>query len=77
MRPGSAVIGIAGELVKGTTSVRTVRRDQPQAPMTDAELERIVQRVQGEALTRPRRASPGSPASSGWTCGWSMPRSSR
>jgi cell division protein FtsA len=50
LRPGSAVIGIAGELVKGTTSIRTVRRDQPQAPLTDAELERIVQRVQGEAL---------------------------
>jgi cell division protein FtsA len=50
IRPGSAVIGIAGELVKGTTSVRTVRREQAQAPITDAELERIVQRVQAEAL---------------------------
>jgi cell division protein FtsA len=50
IRPGSAVIGIAGELVKGTTALRTVRRDQPQAAITDAELERIVQRVQGEAL---------------------------
>jgi cell division protein FtsA len=50
LRPGSAVIGIAGELVKGTTSVRTVSRDQPQAPLSEAELERIVQRVQGEAL---------------------------
>ncbi|HET6819957.1 MAG TPA: hypothetical protein VFH98_05305, partial [Candidatus Limnocylindria bacterium] len=43
LRPGSAVIGIAGELVKGTTSVRTLRREQPQNPLTDAELERIVQ----------------------------------
>ena len=50
IRPGSAVIGIAGELVKGTTSVRTVRREQAQAPITDPELERIVQRVQAEAL---------------------------
>lgn len=50
LRPGSAVIGIAGELVKGTTSVRTVNRDQPQAPLSEEELERIVQRVQGEAL---------------------------
>jgi cell division protein FtsA len=50
LRPGSAVIGIAGELVKGSTAVRTVRREQPQAPLTDGELERIVQRVQGEAL---------------------------
>jgi cell division protein FtsA len=50
LRPASAVIGIAGELVKGSTAVRTVRREQPQAPLSDAELERIVQRVQGEAL---------------------------
>ena len=50
LRPGSAVIGIAGELVKGTTSVRTVRRDQPQTPLTQPELERIVQRAQSEAL---------------------------
>jgi cell division protein FtsA len=45
------VIGIAGELVKGTTSVRVVRRTDPQAALTEAELERIVTRVQGEALT--------------------------
>jgi cell division protein FtsA len=50
LRPGSAVIGIAGELVKGTTSVRTVHRDQAQAPLTQPELERIVQRAQSEAL---------------------------
>ena len=50
LRPGSAVIGIAGELVKGATSVRTVRRDQPQTPLTQPELERIVQRAQSEAL---------------------------
>jgi cell division protein FtsA len=50
IRPGSGVIGIAGELVKGATAVRIVRREQPQAPISDAELERIVQRVQGEAL---------------------------
>ncbi|HEY8179856.1 MAG TPA: cell division FtsA domain-containing protein [Candidatus Limnocylindria bacterium] len=50
LRPGSAVIGIAGELVKGTTSVRTVHRDQPQSPLSQGELERIVQRAQSEAL---------------------------
>jgi cell division protein FtsA len=50
LRPGAAVIGIAGELVKGTTSIRTLRREQPQTPLTDAELERIVQRAQSEAL---------------------------
>jgi len=50
LKPGSAVIGIAGELVKGTTSVRIVHRDRPQAPLTQPELERIVQRAQSEAL---------------------------
>jgi cell division protein FtsA len=50
LRPGVAVIGIAGELVKGATSVRILRREQPQNPLTDSELERIVQRAQSEAL---------------------------
>jgi cell division protein FtsA len=50
MRPGSAVIGIAGELVKGTTSVVTLRRDVPQRPLSEPELEMLVQRVQGQAL---------------------------
>jgi cell division protein FtsA len=49
------VIGIAGELVKGTTSVRTLRREQPQTPLTDGELERIVQRAQSEALDEAER----------------------
>ncbi|HEY4768602.1 MAG TPA: hypothetical protein VII26_06700, partial [Candidatus Limnocylindria bacterium] len=46
----SAVIGIAGELVKGTTSNGAVRRDDPRAPMTEEELQRIVEQVQVEAL---------------------------
>ncbi|HSM37863.1 MAG TPA: cell division FtsA domain-containing protein [Candidatus Limnocylindrales bacterium] len=50
VRPTAAVIGIAGELVKGTTSSGTVRRVNPEQPLTDAELERIVTRVQAEAL---------------------------
>ena len=48
--PAAAVIGIAGELVKGTTSSGTVRRHDPKLPLNDAELERIVTQVQGEAL---------------------------
>jgi cell division protein FtsA len=46
----AAVIGIAGELVKGTTSSGTVRRVDPEQPLSDAELERIVTKVQAEAL---------------------------
>ena len=44
----SAVIGIAGELVKGTTSIGAVRREDAHAPMTEEELQRIVEQVQIE-----------------------------
>ena len=50
LRPKAGVIGIAGELVKGTTSTGIVRRNDPQAPMTEDELARIVEQVQAEAL---------------------------
>jgi cell division protein FtsA len=46
----AAVIGIAGELVKGTTSVSTARRDDPRRPLDDAELERLVARAQEHGL---------------------------
>jgi cell division protein FtsA len=49
-RPAAAVIGIAGELVKGTTTSLTVKRDDPRAPLDDAELQRVVERVQAGAL---------------------------
>jgi len=49
-RPMAVVIGIAGELVKGGTSVSTVRRDDPRRPLDDPELERLVARAQDHAL---------------------------
>ena len=49
-RPMAAVIGIAGELVKGATSMSTARRDDPRRPMDDAELERLVSHAQRRAL---------------------------
>ena len=49
-RPTVAVIGIAGELVKGATSTLTMRRDDPRAPLGEPELERIVTRAQSAAL---------------------------
>ena len=55
-RPGPVVIGIAGELVKGTTSTVVSRRDDPGAPMTEAELAGIVERVQRRRS--PRRSGP-------------------
>jgi len=50
-RPVAAVIGIAGELVKGATSTLTTRRDDPRRPLDEVELERLVQRAQDRALT--------------------------
>ena len=49
-RPAAAVIGIAGELVKGATSTTTLRRDVPRSPLGEAELERLVTRAQQVAL---------------------------
>jgi cell division protein FtsA len=49
-RPSAAVIGIAGELVKGTTSTLASRRDDPRLPLDDTELGRLVERAQAVAL---------------------------
>ena len=49
-RPLAAVIGIAGELVKGATSTTTMRRDDPRSALDEAELERMVTRAQEAAL---------------------------
>jgi cell division protein FtsA len=50
MRPTAAVIGIAGELVKGTTSTVMHERRDARDPLSEEELQRIVQRVQDQAL---------------------------
>jgi len=50
LRPMAAVIGIAGELVKGATSTLTARRDDPRRPLDEPELERLVRRAQDLAL---------------------------
>ena len=57
-RPVAAVIGIAGELVKGSTSTLTMRRDDARAPLGEAELERIVTRAQERCPARGRGAHP-------------------
>ncbi len=49
-RPTAAVIGIAGELVKGATSTLVSRRDAPRQPLDEDELQRIVARAQKSAL---------------------------
>lgn len=50
----SAVVGIAGELVKGTTATVRVVRKQPKKPLDMAEVERIVKLVQERAESKAR-----------------------
>src|SRR5437667_6342551 len=50
LEPRSVVIGIAGELVKGTTASLAARRSDPRRPLDEAELEKVVERVQDDAL---------------------------
>ncbi len=47
-----AVIGIAGELVKGVTNTIRYRRPQPDKPLDEAEMEFIIEKVQDRAATK-------------------------
>lgn len=47
-----AVIGIAGELVKGVTNTIRYRRPQPDRPLDEAEMEFIIEKVQDRAATK-------------------------
>jgi len=55
-RPSQVVIGIAGELVKGFTTSHSQERKRPDTPITDAELQRLIDGVQREALRDAERA---------------------
>lgn len=55
-RPTQVVIGIAGELVKGFTTTVTQERRKPGVPITDAELVKLIDSVQKEALQEAERA---------------------
>jgi cell division protein FtsA len=46
------VIGIAGELVKGTTDTIRYRRPQPDRPLDDSEMEFIIEKVQERAQVK-------------------------
>lgn len=50
-----AVIGIAGELVKGVTNTIRYRRPQPDRPLDVAEMEFIIEKVQQRAQTKAQR----------------------
>src|SRR3954451_11979303 len=55
-RPTQVVIGIAGELVKGFTTTHSQERRKPDQPITEAELQRLIDAVQREALREAERA---------------------
>lgn len=55
-RPTQVVIGIAGELVKGFTTTHSQERKRPDQPISEAELQRLIDGVQREALREAERA---------------------
>ncbi|MGD0247697.1 MAG: cell division FtsA domain-containing protein [Candidatus Limnocylindrales bacterium] len=55
-RPTQCVIGIAGELVKGFTTTHSQDRKKADLAITDAELQRLIDGVQREALREAERA---------------------
>ena len=55
VRASEVVIGIAGELIKGNTASIKYRRADASRPITDAEMEKIVERVRQRAGERARR----------------------
>lgn len=54
--PRQCVIGIAGELVKGTTTTVHYERDHPQTKITVPELKGIIGQVQNRAFDKTRQA---------------------
>jgi cell division protein FtsA len=55
-RPTQVVIGIAGELVKGFTTTHSQERRRPEQPITEAELQKLIDGVQREALHEAERS---------------------
>jgi cell division protein FtsA len=55
-RPNQVVIGIAGELVKGSTTVHDQQRARPDQPISEAELAKLIEGVQREAMRAAERS---------------------
>ncbi|MBR3164322.1 rod shape-determining protein [Candidatus Saccharibacteria bacterium] len=55
VRAQEVVVGIAGELIKGNTASIKYRRANASKPITDSEMETIIERVQQRAGERARR----------------------
>jgi len=54
-RSSQVIIGIAGELVKGSTTVISQERRRPDQPLSEAELQRMIDAVEREALREAER----------------------
>jgi cell division protein FtsA len=55
-RPSQVVIGIAGELVKGFTTVHDQQRAKADTPITEVELGRLIEGVQRQAMREAERS---------------------
>src|SRR6476619_6256068 len=55
-RPEQVVIGIAGEIVKGFTTTHSQERKRPDQPITEQDLQRLIDGVQREAMRDAERA---------------------
>jgi cell division protein FtsA len=49
------IIGIAGELVKGFTTTRSIERKRPDSSVTHSELERLLEEIEAEASAEAQR----------------------
>lgn len=54
-RPDQVILGIAGELVKGSTSTVHYQRSKPKVPIELSELKNIIDKVQREAFNQVRK----------------------
>jgi cell division protein FtsA len=52
---GKVIIGIAGELVKGFTTTRSIERKRPDSSVTHSELERLLEEIEAEASAEAQR----------------------
>jgi cell division protein FtsA len=55
-RPTQVVVGIAGELVKGFTTSQDQERKRPDQPITESELQKLIDTVQQAALREAERS---------------------
>jgi cell division protein FtsA len=55
-RPSQVVVGIAGELVKGFTTTHSQERKKPDQPISESELQKLIDFVQREALREAERS---------------------